>query len=154
MMTTLSSAMLARAASRPTATARSRTTVRAAASNGKKAIIRRDADAQQMPTTVVKATQGAGAVFSGVVAAGLAQALAPEPAMAISFTDPVFGDIEVWQFIVLTAGYWLSIEYYLDRKYEDDDKKDVGSIMPKVSESKKSSFAEANAAKEAENAEK
>ena len=151
MMTTLSSAMLARAASRPTATARSRTTVRAAASNGKKSIRR---DAQQMPTAVVKATQGAGAVLSGVVAAGLAQALAPEPAMAISINDPVFGDIQVWQFIVLTAGYWLSIEYYLDRKYEDDDKKDVGSIMPKVSESKKSSFAEANAAKEAENAEK
>ena len=65
----------------------------------------------------------------------------------MSITDPVFGDIEVWQFIVLTAGYWLGIEYYLDKKY-DDDKKDSASIMPKVSEAKKSTFAEAAAKQE------
>lgn len=99
----------------------------------------------------MKATKAAGAVLGGVAAAGLAQALAPEPAAAISITDPVFGDIEVWQFIVLTAGYWLGIEFYLDRKY--DDKKGAGDIMPKVSQAKKSSFAEANAAKETENSE-
>lgn len=142
MMMTVRPAMLARAASRPEAV-RPRTAVRAAACNG---VPRKKAAKMQ------KAVHGAGAVLGGAVAVGLAQALVPEPAMALGIRDPVFGDIEVWQFIVLTAGYWLGIEYYLDRKY-DDDKKDIGSIMPKVSEAKKSSFAEANARKEAENAE-
>jgi len=79
------------------------------------------------------------------VAAGLVAALTPEPALAISLRDPVFGDIEVWQFVVLTAGYWIGIEFYLDRKYdeEEDSKKDMGSIMPKVSMEKKNSFAAA-----------
>ena len=76
-----------------------------------------------------------------------------QPALAVSLRDPVFGDIEVWQFIVLTAGYWWGIEYYLDRKYDDDKPKNPTDIMPKVSEAKKGTFAEANAAKEAENAE-
>ena len=147
MMTTLSTATLARSASaRATARSSSRATVRAAAtSNNNKSVAANDNKKQQMPTL-----KQAGTVLGGVAAAGLAQALAPSPAMAISITDPVFGDIQVWQFIVLTAGYWLGIEYYLDNKY-DDDKKKGGDIMPKVSEAKKSAFAEANSAKEAEN---
>jgi hypothetical protein len=60
----------------------------------------------------------------------------------------VFGDIEVWQFIVLTAGYWLGIEYYLEKKYDEPDGKDAGAVMPKVSEAKKSTFAEATAKQE------
>ena len=107
------------------------------------------------PTGVARRARAAGpSVLAGVVAAGLAQALAPEPALAVSLRDPVFGDIEVWQFIVLTAGYWWGIEFYLDNKY---DKPKPGKVMPKVSAAKKAevgankTFAEANAAKEAEN---
>ena len=87
-------------------------------------------------------------VLGGVAALGLAQVLAPGPAAALSITDPVFGDIEVWQFIVLTAGYWLGIEYYLEKKYDEPDGKDAGAVMPKVSEAKKSTFAEATAKQE------
>ena len=87
-------------------------------------------------------------VLGGVAALGLAQVLAPAPAAALSITDPVFGDIEVWQFIVLTAGYWLGIEYYLEKKYDEPDGKDAGAVMPKVSEAKKSTFAEATAKQE------
>ena len=74
------------------------------------------------------------------------------PAAALSITDPVFGDIQVWQFIVLTAGYWLGIEYYLDNKY-DEKEQSPDSIMPKVSAAKKNSFAEAKAEQEAKEAE-
>ena len=93
-------------------------------------------------------------VLGGVVAAGLASAVAPEPALAVSLRDPVFGDIQVWQFIVLTAGYWWGIEYYLNNKYDEPDaKKNPGAVMPKVSSAKKNAFAEANAkAEEAEKA--
>ena len=38
------------------------------------------------------------------------------------------GDIEVWQFLVLTAGYFIGIEIYLDRKYDDKNK----PVMPTV----------------------
>jgi hypothetical protein len=43
-------------------------------------------------------------------------------------------DIQVWQFIVLTAGYWLGIEYYLDNKYDEekDGPKEGKDVMPKV----------------------
>lgn len=223
-----SPAVLARAASRP-APVRSRTAARAVASTGKSA----SQKPRSSPSQAVKVAKGAGAVLGGVAALGLAQALVPEPAAAVSLRDPVFGDIEVWQFIVLTAGYWLGIEFYLgggkavamlvvyyapvetgclcillylsqqqrvafgvvvsipllnprvhrnpvsafepvkartkfqvfpfktrqpaalhpDKKYDEPDAKDMGSIMPKVSEAKKNSFAEANAKKEAENAE-
>jgi len=104
---------------------------------------------------MARGSKGAAVVLGGAVAAGLAQALVPLPAAAVSLNDPVFGDIQIWQFIVLTAGYWLGIEFFLDKKYaEPDAKGDMESIMPKVSEAKKNKFAEANAAKEAENVEK
>ena len=133
-----SSAMLARASARP-ASVRARAAAKATAPMAK-------SNTAKMPTSERVKSVGV-SVFTGVVAAGLASAMAPEPALAVSLRDPVFGDIEVWQFIVLTAGYWLGIEYYLDKKY-DDDKKDSASIMPKVSEAKKSTFAEAAAKQE------
>ena len=133
-----SPAMLARASARP-ATVRARAAAKATAPMAK-------SNTAKMPTSERVKSAGA-SVLTGVVAAGLASAMAPEPALAVSLRDPVFGDIEVWQFIVLTAGYWLGIEYYLDKKY-DDDKKDSASIMPKVSEAKKSTFAEAAAKQE------
>ena len=91
-------------------------------------------------------------VLSGVAASSIASIVAPFPAAALSITDPVFGDIQVWQFIVLTAGYWLGIEYYLDNKY-DEKEQSPDSIMPKVYAAKKNSFAEAKAEQEAKEAE-
>jgi hypothetical protein len=139
-----SPAMLARASARP-ATVRARAAAKATAPMAK-------SNTAKMPTSERVKSVGA-SVLTGVVAAGLASAMAPEPALAVSLRDPVFGDIEVWQFIVLTAGYWWGIEFYLDRKYDDDKPKNPTDIMPKVSAEKKSTFAEANATKEAENAE-
>jgi hypothetical protein len=46
----------------------------------------------------------------------------------------VFGDIEVWQFLVLTAGYFIGIEIYLDKKYDDNNK----TVMPSVQKKKES----------------
>ena len=135
-------AVLARASARPVAAKRQRA-VAAKASAGEKATQSNEAGV----TMRARVERVGKTVLGGVVAAGLASAVAPEPALAVSLRDPVFGDIEVWQFIVLTAGYWLGIEYYLDKKY-DDDKKDSASIMPKVSEAKKSTFAEAAAKQE------
>jgi hypothetical protein len=40
--------------------------------------------------------------------------------------------IQIWQFIVLTAGYAVGIEYYLDSKYAEDDKPGSGPVMPKA----------------------
>jgi len=68
------------------------------------------------------------AVLGGVVASAALQATFPEQAQALSIRDPVFGDIEVWQFLVITAGYFIGIEIYLDRKYDDKNK----PIMPTV----------------------
>ena len=141
-------AVLARASARPVA-AKRRRAVAAKASAGEKATQSNEAGV----TMRARVERVGKTVLGGVVAAGLASAVAPAPALAVSLRDPVFGDIEVWQFIVLTAGYWWGIEYYLDRKYDDDKPKNPTDIMPKVSEAKKGTFAEANAAKEAENAE-
>ena len=133
-----SSAMLARTTA-PRSSVRSRAVKCAAAKPARQAPVRKSHN---------ESMKKVAPVLGGVVALGLAQLLAPAPAAALSITDPVFGDIEVWQFIVLTAGYWLGIEYYLDKKYDDDDKKDASSIMPKVSDAKKSTFAEAAAKQE------
>ena len=142
-------ATLARPSARPVA-ARRRRAVAAKASAAEKASPSNEAGV----TTRARLERVGKTVLSGVVAAGLASAVAPEPALAVSLRDPVFGDIEVWQFIVLTAGYWWGIEFYLDNKY---DKPKPGKVMPKVPAAKKAevgankTFAEANAAKEAEN---
>ena len=140
--------MLARASARPVAARRQR------AVEAKASAVEKASQSTEAIVTMRERVERVGkTVLSGVAVAGLASAVAPEPALAVSLRDPVFGDIEVWQFIVLTAGYWWGIEYYLDRKYDDDKPKNPTDIMPKVSEAKKSTFAEANAAKEAENAE-
>ena len=118
-----SSAMLARTTA-PRSSVRSRAVKCAAAKPARQAPVRKSHN---------ESMKKVAPVLGGVAALGLAQVLAPAPAAALSITDPVFGDIEVWQFSVLTAGYWLGIEYYLDNKY-DDDKKDSASIMAKVSE--------------------
>jgi len=133
-----SSAMLARTTA-PRLSVRSRAVKCAAAKPARQAPVRKSHN---------ESMKKVAPVLGGVAALGLAQVLAPAPAAALSITDPVFGDIEVWQFIVLTAGYWLGIEYYLDKKYDDDKKKDASSIMPKVSDAKKSTFAEAAAKQE------
>ena len=134
-------AVLARASARPVAAKRQRA-VAAKASAGEKATQSNEAGV----TMRARVERVGKTVLGGVVAAGLASAVAPEPALAVSLRDPVFGDIEVWQFIVLTAGYWWGIEYYLDRKYDEPDaKKNPGAVMPKVSAAKKNAFAEANA---------
>ena len=138
--------MLARASARPVAARRQRA-VEAKASAVEKA--------SQSTEAIVTMRERVGkTVLSGVAVAGLASAVAPEPALAVSLRDPVFGDIQVWQFIVLTAGYWWGIEYYLNNKYDEPDaKKNPGAVMPKVSSAKKNAFAEANAkAEEAEKA--
>jgi len=138
--------MLARASARPVAARRQRA-VAAKASAVEKASGSNEAGVTMRAREIARVGK---TVLSGVVAAGLASAVAPEPALAVSLRDPVFGDIEVWQFIVLTAGYWWGIEYYLDKKYDEPDgKKNPGSVMPKVSTAKKNAFAEANAKAEA-----
>lgn len=98
--------------------------------------------------TLAKAKSLAKSVLTGVVATGVATAFLPDPAFAVSLRDPVFGDIQVWQFIVLTAGYWWGIEYYLENKYDEPEgggKKNPAKAMPKVSQEKKNAFTEANA---------
>ena len=142
-------AMLARASARPVAARRQRAVA------AKASAVEKASPSNEAGVTMRARVERVGkTVLSGVVAAGLASAMAPEPALAVSLRDPVFGDIEVWQFIVLTAGYWWGIEFYLDNKY---DKPKPGKVMPKVSAAKKAevgankTFAEANAAKEAEN---
>ena len=72
-------------------------------------------------------------LFASGLGASLVGLLTPSAAMALSITDPVFGDIEVWQFLILTAGYWIAIEAYLDNKY-DDDKKTVMPTLKKKDE--------------------
>ena len=135
-----SSAMLARTTA-PRLSVRSRAVKCAAAKPARQAPVRKSHN---------ESMKKVAPVLGGVAALGLAQVLAPAPAAALSITDPVFGDIEVWQFIVLTAGYWWGIEYYLDKKYDEPDgKKNPGSVMPKVSAAKKNAFAEANAKAEA-----
>ena len=141
--------MLARASARPVAARRQR------AVEAKASAVEKASQSTEAIVTMRERVERVGkTVLSGVAVAGLASAVAPEPALAVSLRDPVFGDIEVWQFIVLTAGYWWGIEFYLDNKY---DKPKPGKVMPKVSAAKKAevgankTFAEANAAKEAEN---
>jgi len=68
------------------------------------------------------------------VALATINAMFPEHASALSIRDPVFGDIEVWQFLVLTAGYFIGIEIYLDKKYDDNNK----TVMPSVQKKKES----------------
>ena len=65
-------------------------------------------------------------LFASRLGASLVGLLTPSAAMAISITDPVFGDIQIWQFLVLTAGYWIGIEMYLDKKYDEN----TTPIMP------------------------
>ena len=137
--------MLARASARPVAARRQRAVV------AKASAVEKASQSTEAIATMRERVERVGkTVLSGVAVAGLASAVAPEPALAVSLRDPVFGDIEVWQFIVLTAGYWWGIEYYLDKKYDEPDgKKNPGSVMPKVSTAKKNAFAEANAKAEA-----
>ena len=140
--------MLARASARPVAARRQR------AVEAKASAVEKASQSTEAIVTMRERVERVGkTVLSGVAVAGLASAVAPEPALAVSLRDPVFGDIEVWQFIVLTAGYWWGIEYYLDKKYDEPDaKKNPGAVMPKVSAAKKNAFAEANAkAEEAKN---
>ena len=65
-------------------------------------------------------------LFASGLGASIVGLLTPSAAMAISITDPVFGDIQIWQFLVLTAGYWIGIEMYLDKKYDEN----TTPIMP------------------------
>ena len=133
-----------------------RCSTRAAAPKKTRAVVAKATGHQSKSTTKSTVKSVAGSVLTGVVATGLASILAPEPALAVSLRDPVFGDIEVWQCIVLTAGSWWGIEYYLDNKYDEPDaKKNPGAVLPKVSAEKKNAFAEANskASENSENAE-
>ncbi len=140
--------MLARASARPVAARRQR------AVEAKASAVEKASQSTEAIVTMRERVERVGkTVLSGVAVAGLASAVAPEPALAVSLRDPVFGDIQVWQFIVLTAGYWWGIEYYLNNKYDEPDAKNPGAVMPKVSSAKKNAFAEANAkAEEAEKA--
>lgn len=140
--------MLARASARPVAARRQR------AVEAKASAVEKASQSTEAIVTMRERVERVGkTVLSGVAVAGLASAVAPEPALAVSLRDPVFGDIQVWQFIVLTAGYWWGIEYYLNNKYDEPDEKNPGAVMPKVSSAKKNAFAEANAkAEEAEKA--
>jgi len=81
----------------------------------------------------------ASSLFAPLAGGGLSAAalLFPNPALAISITDPVFGDIEIWQFLILTAGYWIGIEIYLDNKYDDDKKTVMPSVKKKEEEDAK-----------------
>lgn len=72
------------------------------------------------------------AALAGVVGTTAIQVAFPERASALSIRDPVFGDIEVWQFLVLTAGYFIGIEFYLDNKYDETKQ----PIMPSVQKKK------------------
>ena len=76
-----------------------------------------------------------GTVAAGFVASTALHAAFPEQAQALSIRDPVFGDIEVWQFLVLTAGYFIGIEIYLDRKYDESNKPIMPSIQKKEEDS-------------------
>ena len=142
--------MLARASARPVAARRQR------AVEAKASAVEKASQSTEAIVTMRERVERVGkTVLSGVAVAELASAVAPEPALAVSLRDPVFGDIQVWQFIVLTAGYWWGIEYYLNNKYDEPDaKKNPGAVMPKVSSAKKNAFAEANAKREKEEAAK
>lgn len=74
--------------------------------------------------------------FGGLFASTALQAVFPEHAHALSIRDPVFGDIEVWQFLVLTAGYFIFIEIYLDNKYDESKKPVMPSVQKKKEEDK------------------
>lgn len=74
--------------------------------------------------------------FGGLFASAALQAVFPEHAHALSIRDPVFGDIEVWQFLVLTAGYFIFIEIYLDNKYDESKKPIMPSVQKKKEEAK------------------
>ena len=76
-------------------------------------------------------------VVGGVAASVALQAAFPEQAQALSIRDPVFGDIEVWQFLVLTAGYFIGIEIYLDKKYDDNNKTPMPTVQKKTEDEKK-----------------
>ena len=110
--------MLARASARPVAARRQR------AVEAKASAVEKASQSTEAIVTMRERVERVGkTVLSGVAVAGLASAVAPEPALAVSLRDPVFGDIQVWQFIVLTAGYWWGIEYYLNNKYDEPDAK-------------------------------
>ena len=51
--------------------------------------------------------------------------LTPSAAMAISITDPLLVISKYGSFF-LTAGYWIGIEMYLDKKYDEN----TTPIMP------------------------
>lgn len=76
-------------------------------------------------------------VVGGIAAAVALQAAFPEQAQAISIRDPVFGDIEVWQFLVITAGYFIGIEIYLDKKYDEEKKTPMPTVQKKTEDDKK-----------------
>ena len=107
-----SSAMLARTTA-PRLSVRSRAVKCAAAKPARQAPVRKSHN---------ESMKKVAPVLGGVVALGLAQVLAPAPAAALSITDPVFGDIEVWQFIVLTAAVRHRV---LSRQRHDDDDEDA-----------------------------
>mgnify|MGYP004009681215 FL=1 len=90
--------------------------------------VKSSAQGEDSKTRGVREMFASTAVLGGVLASTALQATFPEQAQALSIRDPVFGDIEVWQFLVLTAGYFIGIEIYLDRKYDDKNK----PVMPTV----------------------
>lgn len=113
------------------------------ANTGKKVVssVRCSASANESKRTVspmkenVSKLIASGTVAAGFVASTALQAAFPEQAQALSIRDPVFGDIEVWQFLVLTAGYFIGIEIYLDRKYDESNKPIMPSIQKKEEDS-------------------
>ena len=87
--------MLARASARPVAARRQR------AVEAKASAVEKASQSTEAIVTMRERVERVGkTVLSGVAVAGLASAVAPEPALAVSLRDPVFGDIQVWQFIV------------------------------------------------------
>lgn len=106
------------------------------ANTGKKVVssVRCSASANESKRTVSPMKENVSKLIaSGTVAAGFVAF--PEQAQALSIRDPVFGDIEVWQFLVLTAGYFIGIEIYLDRKYDESNKPIMPSIQKKEEDS-------------------
>ena len=132
-MTTTMTTMTTTTMMRPTtrATTRRTTTARRAM-----ALARRETRAMGVVARARAGAEEKVAVTSacGAVALATINAMFPEHASALSIRDPVFGDIEVWQFLVLTAGYFIGIEIYLDKKYDDNNK----TVMPTVQKKKES----------------
>ena len=88
--------------------------------------VKSSAQGEDSKTRGVREMFASTAVLGGVLASTALQATFPEQAQALSIKIP--SGREVWQFLVLTAGYFIGIEIYLDRKYDDKNK----PVMPTV----------------------